>query len=345
MEFCKVPFKEAVVDPFGEVFLCCPPNINNYSVGNILEQPFDEIWNGEKARNFRKTIIDNSYKFCNVESCSFDAPRYTEAESLTEVAPYPKFVSLCIDCTCNLKCIMCREGPLRNNIEPEKIRSLIDKTFIPMLSNAGNLALLGTGEIFVSEICQELAAKACKKYPELKLVLWTNGVFCNEKNIEKLGGFDKIKQIRVSFHAATEQTYDKIMVGGDYNQVLSNLKWLSDLKKQNKIKTEIELVFVVFSLNYKEMKEFLQLCIELDFNAVFWEVQNRNDYSLVCNNFEEYNVFDESHREYDDFVKTLQDPIFDSEKCLMNDLLKNIREKGAPKGGIINSLKKLLKFK
>ena len=58
MSFCEQPFNRIEIYENGDVFNCCPPFINHYSVGNIFNTPFDEIWNGEKQKELRKKIDD-----------------------------------------------------------------------------------------------------------------------------------------------------------------------------------------------------------------------------------------------------------------------------------------------
>ncbi|MBP7096440.1 MAG: radical SAM protein [Spirochaetia bacterium] len=51
---CSVPWGQANVDYDGDVHFCA--DYNDYVIGNIRETPFFEIYNGEKAREFRKAL-------------------------------------------------------------------------------------------------------------------------------------------------------------------------------------------------------------------------------------------------------------------------------------------------
>lgn len=51
--FCADPWTKLLVGIDGEATLCCGGPTN---VGNLLEQSFDEIWNGEAARKLRATV-------------------------------------------------------------------------------------------------------------------------------------------------------------------------------------------------------------------------------------------------------------------------------------------------
>ncbi len=68
-KICKHPFYTIQIQNTGEVYCCCCYWTDFYSFGNIFEQSFDEIWNGEKAQQFRRQFIDNNYKYCKLEYC------------------------------------------------------------------------------------------------------------------------------------------------------------------------------------------------------------------------------------------------------------------------------------
>lgn len=54
--FCREVFKGRI-GALGNVFHC--PAIR-HSFGNILEQPFEEIWNSEEHRSFRRKLVENN---------------------------------------------------------------------------------------------------------------------------------------------------------------------------------------------------------------------------------------------------------------------------------------------
>ncbi|MBN1308354.1 MAG: SPASM domain-containing protein, partial [Chitinispirillaceae bacterium] len=65
---CLAPWRTAVVDAQGTVSPCnCAPAV---VAGNILQQPFETIWNGEVMRRWRTSMRENGNEHCR--SC----PRY-----------------------------------------------------------------------------------------------------------------------------------------------------------------------------------------------------------------------------------------------------------------------------
>ena len=59
MKFCKSPWQEVMINWNGDVFPCsCVHTEEKHRMGNIFEQDFKEIWNGEKYVAARKELLD-----------------------------------------------------------------------------------------------------------------------------------------------------------------------------------------------------------------------------------------------------------------------------------------------
>ncbi len=73
---CWWIYYSTVVTWDGNVVPCCRDAQGHHIMGNVFEQPFGEIWNGEKYRKFRRQIseIQSGIKLCRL--CSgFGVPR------------------------------------------------------------------------------------------------------------------------------------------------------------------------------------------------------------------------------------------------------------------------------
>jgi len=51
--FCRLPFTEVCIDEAGDVWPNCCPDWVEFPLGNLLEQSWAEVWNGERARSLR----------------------------------------------------------------------------------------------------------------------------------------------------------------------------------------------------------------------------------------------------------------------------------------------------
>ena len=71
------PYDSRVIN--GDVYPCCPGWLkdNNgkssqtgFKYGNIYKNPnWEDIWNGDEAQKFRKSILDGSFKYCREDVC------------------------------------------------------------------------------------------------------------------------------------------------------------------------------------------------------------------------------------------------------------------------------------
>ena len=64
-KFCPMAMNYVKVTPDGAVFPCCR-GPEELEMGNLLEQSFDDIWNGEKYQEFRRQMFTGEYaKVCS----------------------------------------------------------------------------------------------------------------------------------------------------------------------------------------------------------------------------------------------------------------------------------------
>ncbi len=313
---CTFPFEAAQISMQGDVYVCCPPWSNSYSLGNIYEQTFDEIWNGEKAREFRRQFMSGNYNICNLNLCVKDCSKNIVP---TEVCEKPKTFIFCYDATCNVKCIFCRDCHQKQDLS--YFNENMDRIILDMLENASNVVLSGVGEALFSPHSRKLIKRISELFPQIKFSLISNGILCDEKNLSELGILNKLISITVSLHAIKKSTYDKLVVNGDFDRVMQNLKFISEMKKNNLLDRFI-LNFVVNSYNYKEMPDYVKMADKLGATVGFLELLKLESNEKV---YDELNIFNEKDPHYNDFVRVLKNPIFKSEKCTINDEMLNLK--------------------
>ena len=327
---CKVPFTEIEISSKGDVYVCCPAKMNTV-LGNVYKEDFSKIWYSQTAKELRKEILNRNYSKCNLKICNpennIEQDKLDLLEKIdieySETPPYPKYVKFCHDLTCNIKCITCRDTKvISSSTEIEKLNSHIYKTFLPLLKNCEIVSLNGAGEIFASKHCRTLVKAIVKEYPQIKFDLHTNGILCNERNCDELGITDKIISIDISMHAAKKSTYEKIMIGSDYDKVVKNIKWLSTLKKNSQLK-RLDLYFVVQKMNYLEMPDFVKFAQENNADVYFWEYRNWG--TKLNKKYDKIAVFEKYHPEYNKFVKMLNNDIFQANNCHLNNFLNSLK--------------------
>lgn len=323
MGFCSQPFNRVEIYENGDVYNCCPPFINYYKIGNIFECSFDGIWNGEKAKILRKKVLCGDFSFCadicnkknSEEECN---KQYTET-----VLDYPEEISISSDSVCNVRCKICRDIHIKTNYNKETIEEEIKNIWLPIMKNTKLLRFGCSGEPFASYKERTLIKMAAEKYPNLKFHIHTNAILANEKTLKELNIFDKLDTITVSLHSASRWTYNKIVRGGKYDKVMSNLKLFSKMKKEGKL-NQFRMIFVVYSENYKEMPKFVKLAQKYNAKAEFWalrEVQNTE----IGQNFEKYSISNPKHKDNNKLIKILNNKIFNSENVVLYPELKKLK--------------------
>lgn len=231
----------------------------------------DSIWNSDMMVAFRKSIADGSYSFCNTEICpsyiSDDlSPLPDRARELIEQGVYemdypPLRTQANIDQACNLSCPSCRVYPISapNPKSYQRLKSLLS-------SGVEGVLLNGAGEIFKNQYLLRAMNEITKElYPNLKSVtILTNGTLLNKTMWMSLSDSFKsvIKDIYVSVDAASEQTYKKVRVGGNFNRLVDNLMHMGILRKENKI-INFSISIVLQKANIHELIDFLKLALQV----------------------------------------------------------------------------------
>lgn len=319
---CKHPFHTIQIQNTGEVYCCCCYWTNFYSFGNIFEKSFDEIWNGDKAKEFRKQFIENNYKYCNLEVCD---PFLQEFEP-DFTADYPKKVEFSYDRRCNVRCIFCRneknkEEEEYNRQKEKRIEENFDRIFTPIIEKAEVVELNSAGELFASKHSIEIVKKIIKINPNIEFNIISNGILFTKENIDTIGLRKHLNTVIISMHASTEKTYNKLVENGNFKALMTNIKYLSKLK-QDGILQNLQLNFVVTAINYKEMKNFVKLAKKLNAKAFFINYHRQIDSDELM---QKLDISLPTHQKYNSLVKLLKHPIFKEECCILNDYLKELK--------------------
>lgn len=320
--FCEKPYVFFEIGTDGFCYFCSRLWNDSYCIGNILERSFEDVWNGKEATEFRKTIIDKTYKYCDTHLCIMPTCKGYESP----VAPYPEEVSLCYDNTCVQQCVYCRDEPhIMSKEDQAKWDALIEPVFIPMLKNAKLVTVNVAGEVFISEHSKKLIKRIAEVYPNIKFAIITNGILCSEENLKKLGIADKIVDIRISIPSCIEETYNKIVRNGNFESAMKNIKYVSELKKQGLIKV-FHLNCVLTSWNYKDLIPMTKFAKEVGACVHVMIAKDMGQGTKFLSQLEKYIITNPTHPEYNEFVKIMNNPIIkENDDFLINDGFKHLR--------------------
>lgn len=322
---CQNPFEVMEIHPEGTVYICCPNWNNYYSIGNIFENTFEEVWNSEKAKELRRRVLNGDYSLCDISSCPYlkqkNLPLPRRAENRKnflwwkeDISPSvhmkkgPVLIKLSYDPECNIACKMCRDKIIRlSDEELELYNSRIESFFIPLLKDVRILQINAHGDAFGSRHSRLLIEKVAKKYKHIKFDFQTNGILCTQKMLKHLNiSADRIHTIRISIHAASADTYSKIVPNGEnlFPVILKNLQYLSQESKKQKFRLFVH--FVVSALNYKEIPSFIKLAEIYDVKPFFWELRLiQYNYNPTDDDF----IVEKNHPLHEDLKRVLRHPI------------------------------------
>jgi MoaA/NifB/PqqE/SkfB family radical SAM enzyme len=199
-----------------------------------------------------------------------------------------------------------------------RVKKTIDEIEEQYGKTTKRLYITGTGDPFVSVGFRDFLRNFdSNKWPSLSNIhLHTNATRWDKKMWESMSKVHKyIKTCEISIDAATKDTYEnKVRVGGNWDELIENLKFINTIKSLKNIKTS----FVVQQKNYKEMKMFYDLMLSIfgkKVNVFYGKINNWGTFSHE--EFETEKVWDDSHPDYDDFVLEVNSFI-PAEQCWHN---------------------------
>jgi len=340
-KFCKEPWEfieigsakgDEVKLSFGHdrgmsVYNCCPSWVNNNLIGELkYDTNLESIWNGKKSIEFRKSILDGSFKYCNHTLCPMiqngslpnkdDIKLGKHGEFYKKIieenilySGNPNFINLCYDVSCNLSCPSCRKTFLFLNEKSDKIQFDLklefQKKLIEYLYTCKNHVVVnftGSGDPFGSKLFFDFLQNLNGKLNEnIEIQLQTNGVLFNKQNWEKLSKIHNlvIKSL-ISLDAGSEQTYKYTRRGGDWNILMKNLEFIFELYEKKSL-YYVRLDCVVQNENYKELMEFVNIAKKYNFYCYFSRITLWSD-TYTDEEFKKHNIFDENHSNHLDFI-------------------------------------------
>ncbi len=273
---CTLPFEYGELTNSGDISVCCylPKNI-----GNIPKQGFKGTWNSYNSKKLRKSMLNGSFAYCDkkrrrsmqyksanlVKKDLIKDPRlkFIVENSLINLNSDLKILSLGNDYSCNLECPSCRsEIRLMNKSEVEEQI----KRFNALMSELGpSLSLIhiaGDGDPFASQFYHHILNNtAWDKFPLLKIRFQTNGNALTPKKWNSLPTSvkEKVNEIGISIDGATSDTYNRLRLGGNFVDLVENIKYLSKMPERIKQGIKLNLNMIVQNGNYKEMLPLISL--------------------------------------------------------------------------------------
>lgn len=345
-KICLQPFANVDIHSHGGV-RCCSESWMRAEIGNINQSSLNEIWNGEIIKKIRASILDGSYSYCDWHQCPFysndEHYLFTRSElenpsaldsvrrervlkhknwiqaissNETTVNIHPANYNFAYDESCNLACPSCRTHTIGyvKGAEYEQRKKIQDEvlTYIESagFDNVGRINVSGSGEPFSSKVFKEFLFEFDgKNRANLDINIQSNGVLLNPKAWERMHKIHgNINEVLISIDACTRATYDIVRVNGDFDELLTNLEFMSSLYKEGKIR-RFMLAFVVQHLNYREMRGAIEIGKRLGVERIVFNLLNDWE-TWTKEQYEANAIWKSFHPEFTDFIDELKAPIF-----------------------------------
>lgn len=357
--FCSRPFEWFEIQG-REGHFCCSGWSTIEGI-NMHNKTVADIWNGPEAQEFRASILDGSFRHCNPECCPYinqvNVPIWekkgcpvTRIEDVTDprlkkiiagkktVMDHGPLVFNCAyDRSCNLSCPSCRSQVVAlKGDEIKETMGFQDRIFKEIGHGLEVLYVSGNGDPFASAVYRNLLrGVSSDEFPGMDIHLGTNAVLWTRENWEAMGRINKnIKTAHISVDAATPETYAVNRRGGDWNKLMNNLQFVSELRRSGALRY-VTLSFVVQRNNYREMPAFVKLVESFGFDMAYfqkfqdWGSLNEWELDLRA-------IQSPEHPEYPEFLKVLTDPILGQSNvglfCMIQMRTKALEIKARPGG-------------
>ena len=265
---CPRPYDTLLIDKLGNCYACECTSWLPQSVGNLQLESIQDIVKGLKIKILQNSIADGSFRYCNEHQCPY---MHTQPKIFNKDADKTtlKYIRLAIDDSCNLRCPSCRKDKifLQKGKVFQRRKTFADKVlnYLEEVTDKVNVTVGSDGDPFASLIYRYFIRNFPKK-ENLTLSLQTNGLLVKKYLERNPDIVPRLTALNISIDGATKSTYEKLRLGGKWEDINRNLSYLSALERDFKI----NLHMVVQKDNYLEMEALYELCRFYNFDEVFY---------------------------------------------------------------------------
>jgi len=284
--YCDHPWKHLKIRADGAVKSCCFQG--DATLGNLLTEGFEAIWDGTSAKSMRDSILDQKLdKHCDVPRafCPYrtqdlsnpDVPQDLEDEYLVDTnyddahTAYPKRLELDLHPSfCNIggltpnddnpTCIMCgRDASIAQQL-PDRIQEVCE-ALIPLLRRVGWIHIMGLAEPFwKGKIHQVLDWLGYGDTVPIVVSTNTNGTILTEKSISKYLERTPRSETRFSLDSASPETFRKIRQIDGFDTAVKNLRIWN--KKRVMGKQKLWIANNINTYNVGEIEQMVELAAD-----------------------------------------------------------------------------------
>jgi MoaA/NifB/PqqE/SkfB family radical SAM enzyme len=253
---CPRPFDTLLIDKQGSCYACECQSWLPQSIGNLQIKPLKDIIGSGLRRHLQSSIEDGTYRYCNEHQCS-----YIKSNAVLDGRPERiQHLRLAIDDSCNLRCPSCRKQLIFHkdgsayNLRvklADRINDWLYSYEHPVQVHIGS-----DGDPFASHVYRHFMEQTPER-DNIKYSILTNGLMFEDFHTRVPNVINNLGELGVSIDGASEDTYEKLRLGGKWSKINDNLECMAGLKQKHNFR--FVLHFVVQRDNYHEMEKIIDL--------------------------------------------------------------------------------------
>jgi cyclic pyranopterin phosphate synthase len=266
--FCAVPFATLIFNSWGNVGGCRELG-NEHHLGDAREQNWEEIWNGEKARAWRREFLTGNIKTCKEHQLHrkcHKEPFNQELISRIDLAEVqtkpPSRISPDFNGKCNLQCPMCTIWQLPNGLYDKLgFWESAEKNLFPFIKQVDPLS----GEPFIQKDTYRLMDIMGRVNPRASWRITTNAHWKFTPFIKERLDKVEVAGINVSLDAVSQGVYAKVRKLGDISVPLKTIDdliaYAKDRAGRGLSEFTIDINMTVQKDNWHEMGDLVKLAL------------------------------------------------------------------------------------
>jgi len=268
---CPRPFDTVLIDKQGSCYACECQSWLPQSIGNLQIRSLEKIIGSDIHNHIRKAIEDGTYRYCNENQCSYIRDKQVYESYFLHAPPtHVKHLRLAIDDSCNLRCPSCRTGMVfhkegsayRLGIRlADKINEWLQQYRHPVQVHIGS-----DGDPFASHIYRHFMANTPDR-SNITYSILTNGLMFKDFHDRVPHVINGLKKLALSIDGASQDTYEKLRLGGKWDRLLENIEHMSAAKERYGF--DLHWHMVVQNDNWKEMSPLADMATKHGVDRLF----------------------------------------------------------------------------
>lgn len=295
---CNAPSRKLLVDWKGDCFVCGCELWLPISVGKITDfKRLEDVWASPTAQALQQSIDRKTFDNCAVTRCGVMHYDMIETEYT---------ISINIDESCNLRCPSCRTDAVMitsGDKHEEKLawaNHLVD--LLEQFEQPCRIIMSGNGDPLASSIMRPLLHRY-KPREKQWIKLFTNGLLLR-KQLTDNPVLAHIDEYLISIDAGSAEVYEQVRLGGRWEQLMDNFAFLKEhTRHRDGSNHNVALTMVMQKNNYRDMKNFCELCIQYGFLGSITKLEDWGTWR----DFSEHDVLNAKHAEHQAAAEFLQE--------------------------------------